>query len=67
MRVFLIIVSLICSGLIIYNITKVNFDTPFNGESLTALITIMALACALLLIFILLTSKQIEKKSKQKK
>ncbi len=59
------IISIIALGLMIFNFTKVNFDTPFKDESLIALITIVASLCVILMMLILRTSKRIEQKVKE--
>jgi len=64
MKIVIHILSLIALALIIYNATKVNVNSPFQGESVTAIITIVAALCAILLLQILRISKQIEQKSK---
>lgn len=67
MRIFIYILIFIAIGLIAFNATKVNTTSLFEGDSLTALITIMVLACAIVLLLILTTSKRIEEKLKSKK
>lgn len=67
MRIFIYILIFIAIGLIAFNATKVNTASLFEGDSLTALITIMVLACAIVLLLILTTSKRIEEKLKSKK
>ncbi len=64
MKILTIILSIVAITLIIYNATKVDLDTPFEGESITAIITIVAAICALLLLQILRVSKKIEQKNK---
>ena len=64
MKILTIILSIIAVALIIYNSTKVDLDTPFEGDSITAIITIVAAICALLLLQILRVSKKIEQKNK---
>jgi len=64
MKIVIHILSLIALALIIYNATKVNVNSPFQGESVTAIITIVAALCAILLLQILRISKQIEQKNK---
>ncbi len=66
MKIFTLILSVIAVGLIIYNATMVDFNAPFEGKSVTAIITIVAALCAILLLQILRVSKKIEKKVKQK-
>ncbi len=66
MKIFTIILSIIAVALIVYNSTMVDFNAPFKGESGTAIITIVASLCAILLLQILRVSKKIEQKVKQK-
>lgn len=49
-------------ALIAYNVTLVDYNNPMQGDSVIALIGILAALCALVLILIFLTSKKIEKK-----
>ncbi|WP_250435525.1 hypothetical protein [Hanstruepera flava] len=67
MKILNIILVVIALTLIGYNITQINFEKPFQGESLIALITILAALCAILLLRILVISKKIEKSIKSKK
>lgn len=67
MKIFSILFSIIAIGLITYNATKIDFNTPFEGESIIALITITAAVCAVFLVWILVFSKRIERQSKYKK
>lgn len=64
MKIATIIISVVALGLAIFNFTKVNFNTPFEGDSMVALITILASLCAILMMFILRISKRIEQKAK---
>ncbi|OEK09471.1 hypothetical protein A8C32_12200 [Flavivirga aquatica] len=64
MKILTILFSVIALGLMIFNFTKVNFEAPFNGDSIVALITILASLCVMLMMFILRTSKRIEEKTK---
>lgn len=64
MKILTIILSIIAVALIIYNATKVDLDIPFEGDSVTAIITILAALCAILLLQILRVSKKIEQKKK---
>ena len=66
MKLFTTILSIIAVALIIYNSTMVDFNAPFEGESVIAIITIAAALCAILLLQILRVSKKIEQKVKQK-
>lgn len=67
MKIATIILSVIALGLIIFNATQLNFNALFVGQSMAAVITIVASLCALMLLLILRTSKQIETLSKQKR
>jgi len=66
MRIFIIIGSLLAVALIVFNATKLNFEAPFKDESLTAVMTILAGLCALIVLQILRISKKIEKLQKRK-
>ncbi|WP_339711345.1 hypothetical protein [uncultured Kriegella sp.] len=48
--------------LIGYNVTLVNYENPLEGNSVIALIGIVASLCAIVLLLIYLTSKKIQKK-----
>lgn len=65
MKLFTLILSVIAIALIIFNATKLNFEALFQGESYTAVLTIIAALCAIILLQILRISKKIEKLSKQ--
>lgn len=62
MKIVSIILSIIAIGLIIFNITNIDFNNPFEGESTIALIEILAAVIALLILAIFTVSKRIEKK-----
>lgn len=66
MKIFTYILTGIAIILIGYNITQVNFDAPFEDESLVALITVFAGLCAIILLAILRVSKKIERIVKKK-
>ena len=67
MKILTLILSLIAVGLIIFNATKLNFDALFEGESYTAILTIIAALCAIIILQIVRISKKIETLSKQRK
>ncbi|WP_299394755.1 hypothetical protein [uncultured Gelidibacter sp.] len=67
MKIATIILSIIALGLIVFNVTKLNFDNLFQGESAVALITILTALCAIVLLQILRVSKRIDKLSKEKR
>jgi len=64
MKIAIPILILIGLGLIIFNATKLDFSNIFADDSRTALISILATACAIVLLLILRTSRSIAKKKK---
>lgn len=67
MKIFTAVLSIIAFVLIVFNSTKLNFDALFEGESYTAILTIIAALCAIILLQILRISKKIEILSKKRK
>jgi uncharacterized integral membrane protein len=67
MKIFTIILTVIAIILIIFNATKLNLNALFEGESLIAIITIVASICVVLLMQILRVSKRIEKLDKTRR
>ena len=67
MKYFTLFLILAATALLIFNITQVDFNNPFNGESMIALITVVSALCVIVLMLILRTSKKIEQKVKQRK
>jgi len=65
MKLFTIFVTIVAILLIGFNATKINFDTPFEGKSVIALITIFASLCAIVLLQILRFSKKVNQKLKE--
>lgn len=63
-RTLLLVLIFIALALAIYNVTLLDFDSLFEGNSLVACIGIMASLCAILLLLIFATSKKIEQKIK---
>ncbi|TXE08168.1 hypothetical protein ES711_06540 [Gelidibacter salicanalis] len=66
MKIASIILSLIALVFIGFNVTKLDFNNLFHGDSMVALITILTALCATVLLQILRISKRIEKLSKHK-
>ena len=66
MKVFTLVFSIIAVALIIFNATKLNFDALLQGDSFTAVITIIIALCAIILLQILRVSKKIEKLSNKR-
>lgn len=67
MKIFTIILSVIALGLIIFNLTEVNYSAPLEGESMIAIITIVASLCVIIMMAILRISKRIEQKTKERR
>ncbi|WP_298531543.1 hypothetical protein [uncultured Algibacter sp.] len=67
MKYFIYFIILISAALGIYNATKINLSAPLEGDSTVGLITVLASLCAILLMIILLVSKRIERKVKERK
>ena len=66
MRAFTYILSIIALALIAFNITKLNFDNLFEGESMIAVITIVSGLCAIILLTIIRISRRIDRKVRNK-
>ncbi len=49
-------------ALIAYNVTLVDFKDPLEGNSIIAIIGILASLCAIVLLLIYITSRKIQKK-----
>lgn len=62
MKIFIYLLITAAAALLIYNISHVDFSNPFEGDSMVAAICILASACTILLLSILLVAKKIEKK-----
>ncbi|MBR9845568.1 MAG: hypothetical protein GYB35_05385 [Algicola sp.] len=67
MKLITIVFTVIAIALIGYNITQINIDSPFEGQSVVALITIFASLCAIALLQILRLSKKVDQKLKSHK
>lgn len=67
MKILSIILSVIALGLIIFNLTVIDYDAPFDGNNKVAVITILASLCVILMMGILYISKRIEQKVKTNK
>lgn len=66
MKLLTIIISIIALALIVFNFTQLDFNAPFKGQSLVAVITIVASLCVILMMLILRISKRIEQKVKER-
>lgn len=57
-----IVLLVLAIALIAYNTTIIDFQNPLEGNSIIAIIGIMAALCAIVLLLIYITSKKIQKK-----
>ncbi|PTX64159.1 hypothetical protein C8N46_101770 [Kordia periserrulae] len=62
MKKFSYIAIVIAILLSIYSATKLDFDNLLKGDSMVAVISIVAALCAILIVLIYLTSKKIQDK-----
>ena len=60
-----LILIFLAAILIAYNITLLDLDNLFEGDSLIAAIGIVASLCAIVLLLIFMTAKKIEEKVKK--
>lgn len=63
MKIFTNILVFLALALIVFNVTLLDFNDPFNGESVVAFIGIAASLCAVLILLIFRVSKKIEERS----
>ena len=66
MKTFTILFTIVALLLIVFNATKINFEALFEGESIVAIITILALLCGIILLQILRFSKRVSEQLKNK-
>ncbi len=66
MKTFTILFTVVALLLIVFNATKINFEALFEGESIVAIITILALLCGIILLQILRFSKRVSEQLKNK-
>lgn len=62
MKIFTNILVFLAVALIIFNITLLDFNHPFQGDSMVAFVGIGASFCAVLILLIFRMSKKIEEK-----
>lgn len=65
MKIFRYVLMILAVVLFIYNVTKLNKDALFEGESKVAIIGMLAAACVLVLLIILELSFKIKKSIKK--
>lgn len=61
-KILSLFLLLLAIGLIAYNVTLVDFKDPLQGDSIIAIIGIVAALCAIVLLLIFFTSRKIQKK-----
>lgn len=66
MKLFTNILVVLAIGLIIFNISLIDFKNPLEGNSMIAVIGIAASFCAILILLIFRMSKSIEEKMNDK-
>lgn len=64
MKIFTSILVVLALALIVFNITLLDFNHLFEGDSAVALIGIIASFCAIFILLIFRMSKAIEEKTK---
>ena len=64
MKVFTTLLLFVALALIVVNIMQLDFEHPFEGNSLVALIGIIASFCAVFILLIFKMAKKIEEKIK---
>lgn len=64
MKIFTNVLLIFAVGLIVFNITQLNFSDVFSPDSVIALIGIVAAICAILILLIFRMSKTIQDKLK---
>ena len=64
MKIFIYILLALAAGLLIFNLTQIDWSAPMAGNSQVAVISVIACACSIVLILILMISKQIAEKMK---
>ncbi|RRJ91693.1 hypothetical protein [Flavobacterium macacae] len=66
MKIFTYILIVLALALIVFNITILDFDHLFEGDSVVGLIGIAASFCAIFILLIFRMSKMIEEKTKDR-
>ena len=62
MKIFTNILVLLAVALLIFNITLIDFHNPFKGDSVIAIVGVVASSCAVLILLIFRMSKKIVEK-----
>ena len=62
MKKLFYILGALALGLMVFNLFPINYNEPFVGDSLVAVIGVVASLCAIILLIILLLAKKIQRK-----
>lgn len=62
MKKLIYILGALALGLMVFNLFQINYNDPFVGDSLVAVIGLVASLCAIILLIILLLAKKIQRK-----
>jgi len=60
MKFFTYILTVIALGFVIYNLTLIDYNSPFEGDSKTVVITVIAGLCAIMILAIIRISRRID-------
>lgn len=66
MKIVSIVLILFAVLIIIYNFTLLDFSNPFEGDSMVAVIGILAALCAIALMVVLILSRKVQQQIKDK-
>lgn len=66
MKIFIYVLMALAVGLIVFNITLLDFDNLLEGNSFIALIGIVASLCAVCILLIFKMAKSIDEKTKNR-
>jgi len=66
MKIFTNILVLLAVSLLVFNITLIDYQNPFKGDSVIALVGVVASFCAVLILLIFRMSKKIVEKMNDK-
>jgi hypothetical protein len=62
MKKLIYILGALAVGLMVFNLFQIDYNDPFVGDSLVAVIGVVASLCAVILLVILLLAKKIQRK-----
>lgn len=65
MKILIYILIVLAAGLVLFNLTKLDFNHLLEGDSAIAAIGVLASLCAILAMGVLLISKKIASKNKK--